>query len=1006
MSKLKIFIALFIVYPGLTIAQPSIDFTLNGHIDDIVDAAFSNDAKLVATSSEDSTVCVWDINARKLLGKLTGHAGPVYGSVFSTDKKCLVSVSGDLTVKMWDLISFKCVFTSKPFNDEVKLAAVSPNSKYFAAEDDDEVVKVWDFNTFQMVDSFSHPGSSKSIRFKNDETLIYLEGGDYRERNVITKSVIFYNSGEPQPKYSVTLADWGKGVFEIKNNETGKSLRIDNKGVSTTSYNLEGNWFVFGDEDGNIALYNLTSGGLNSRFKCSDRVQRVHVSPSGRYVISFDCDDFVKLYDLTSGKILSVENMVGTIASGLLHIPFWFFSGDEKYFFFLLNGYLRRLSCEEFKIEYRLDFSRYWHSNSGKYLIHDGENGVSVVEFQTGNFFYHNINRSIDASFLSSNNFFMAVACGKELVLVDLRQLIPDDILTNERNKYFDLAQDITEFETNDDYQKRMKEAKILSEDIKSWYRVKEDVTIDSIGKYDITKSELPVYLKGENVVISIQKEAAKTFKENSQKVKTTGFRVLSEDMKSFRYTDFSFTHPVDGNIYLGLTRGSSNPPPVIADVPEQNKSDEKTTGSPAITMIHPKIEKGGSIEAREKSFALVGEISGTGTVGEIRVNDEKVKLDKSSQFHANLTLKLGSNKIVITANIAGKQVIFDFVVSYRGDSTPPVIAITEPPGARGMKVIRKSEIVKVKGSASDESGVASITVNNKPAKLTANGGFEVELYLEIGDNTVTVEAIDMAGNKGSENLTITRQLEDIIAAGKYYALIIGINDYKGTWTKLKNAVNDAGSIAQMLKSEYKFDQISTLYDAEATRARIISEFERLSKVITPDDNLVIFYSGHGEFKAEFNKGYWVPVDATTNSVAGYISNNDLQTFIAGIKSKHTLLITDACFAGDIFKGNTKQMEFENTEKYYKEVYRKPSRYALTSGDIEPVTDGGTEGHSIFTYFLLKKLRENKSKYFSAFQLFQEIEIPVINSSDQQPKYLPIKNAFDEGGQFIFIRRE
>ena len=240
---------------------------------------------------------------------------------------------------------------------------------------------------------------------------------------------------------------------------------------------------------------------------------------------------------------------------------------------------------------------------------------------------------------------------------------------------------------------------------------------------------------------------------------------------------------------------------------------------------------------------------------------------------------------------------------------------------------------------------------------------------------------------------------------GNYYALIIGVNKYHGTWTPLQNAVADAKAIEAMLKSKYKFDDFKTMYDEQASRVAIIEAFDNLAKNAKPEDNVFIYYSGHGEFKQELNKGFWVPQDAKTNSVANYISNADLQAFLGGIKSKHTLLVADACFSGDIFRGNTVSVPFEESEKYYKEVHGLASRQAMTSGGIEPVMDGGKDGHSVFAYYLLKTLNENQSKYMDVGQIYNKVKIPVINNSEQSPKLAPVKNTGDEGGQFVFIKK-
>ena len=240
---------------------------------------------------------------------------------------------------------------------------------------------------------------------------------------------------------------------------------------------------------------------------------------------------------------------------------------------------------------------------------------------------------------------------------------------------------------------------------------------------------------------------------------------------------------------------------------------------------------------------------------------------------------------------------------------------------------------------------------------------------------------------------------------GNYYALIIGIDNYKGQWSPLRNAVSDAKAISQTLKNKYKFDYLKELYNEQATRVNIIKELEWLVQNVKPSDNLLIYYSGHGEFNQALNKGYWVPADASVSSTSYYISNSDIQTFLGGIKSKHTLLISDACFSGDIFRGNTYSIPFEESDKYYAKVNSASSRKAITSGGIEPVLDGGKEGHSIFTYYLLKALENNVKKYYDASQLFDNIKIPVLNNSDQSPQFNAIKNTGDEGGQFIFLKK-
>lgn len=288
--------------------------------------------------------------------------------------------------------------------------------------------------------------------------------------------------------------------------------------------------------------------------------------------------------------------------------------------------------------------------------------------------------------------------------------------------------------------------------------------------------------------------------------------------------------------------------------------------------------------------------------------------------------------------------------------------------------------------------------------KLSEGEDYTAQISAQVSElEQQKTETLYRGGGDPLKGLNVSKPKQMVI--GNYYALIVGIDKYKGVWPPLQNASNDAKAIEKLLKNSYKFEHFKTLYNEQATRENIISAFEWLVANAKEDDNVFVYYSGHGEYKKDLNKGYWVPVDAETNSTAKYISNSDIQTYISGIKGKHTLLISDACFSGDIFRGNTVSVPFEESEKYYKEVHSLPSRQALTSGGIEPVMDGGKDGHSVFAYYLLKALEGNSSKYFDASQLYSKVKIPVINNSEQTPKFSSIKNTGDEGGQFIFIKK-
>jgi hypothetical protein len=288
------------------------------------------------------------------------------------------------------------------------------------------------------------------------------------------------------------------------------------------------------------------------------------------------------------------------------------------------------------------------------------------------------------------------------------------------------------------------------------------------------------------------------------------------------------------------------------------------------------------------------------------------------------------------------------------------------------------------------------------------------DIDLSVGIDRPVKESVDKTmaqnysefrgGNDPLKGLNVAQAMK-AVEVGDYYGLVIGIDQYSGEWPMLKNAVNDAKSVAELLSTQYAFQSLKTLYDKEATRENILAQFEYLMKTVKPNDNVLIYYSGHGDYVENMDKGFWVPVDASAKSISKYISNEDIKAFITGMKSKHTLLVTDACFSGDIFRGKTMTIPYENSTKYYSKMYSLSSRKALTSGGVEPVMDKGKDNHSIFAYYFIQALKNNTEKYYDAGQIFDFLKIPVVNNSYQTPAYSPIRNAGDEGGQFIFIKK-
>lgn len=244
---------------------------------------------------------------------------------------------------------------------------------------------------------------------------------------------------------------------------------------------------------------------------------------------------------------------------------------------------------------------------------------------------------------------------------------------------------------------------------------------------------------------------------------------------------------------------------------------------------------------------------------------------------------------------------------------------------------------------------------------------------------------------------------------GVYRALIIGNNQYsdtKGRWQPLDTAVTDARSVKNLLENNYGFQDITLLEDA--TRKDVLVELEALSRRSMSNDNVLIYYAGHGFMDAETQKGFWVPVDASGVDKTTFLRNSTIRDELTTIASrvKHTLLLSDSCFSGSLLRSGTRGIAPEvDSEKYYKKVANKKSIQIVTAGGVEFVDDNyKSSGHSPFTYFLLSELKNNDKPLLTVSELSGNVKKAVANNVDQVPESGVLMGAGDELGEFIFIK--
>src|SRR5947208_3270568 len=108
-----------------------------------------------------------------------------------------------------------------------------------------------------------------------------------------------------------------------------------------------------------------------------------------------------------------------------------------------------------------------------------------------------------------------------------------------------------------------------------------------------------------------------------------------------------------------------------------------------------------------------------------------------------------GAGQVISGAavDVAGNQATRSITLNI--DKTPPAVQISAP--AEGSTI--RSRQVQVSGSVTEANALTSITIQGTQVPLTGNA-FSTQLLLDEGTQTITVEALDAAGNRGSASVS------------------------------------------------------------------------------------------------------------------------------------------------------------------------------------------------------------------------------------------------------------
>jgi WD40 repeat protein len=265
---------------------------------------------------------------------------------------------------------------------------------------------------------------------------------------------------------------------------------------------------------------------------------------------------------------------------------------------------------------------------------------------------------------------------------------------------------------------------------------------------------------------------------------------------------------------------------------------------------------------------------------------------------------------------------------------------------------------------------------------------------------------------------------------GRSFAVLIGIDRYINGVPELSTPVDDAESLADVLRTDHGF-RTKVLANEKATSFKLRWLLRALSRYVRPDDRVLFYFAGHGTVLQEDDgpQGYILPQDAETGSKERYLAMTDLDKALASLPCRHMLVVLDCCFAGALRWSNTRNLALrpENLHQERYDWYIQGSAWqAIASAahdekalDVAAGLQLGSRGkagsHSPFAVALINGLKgaadlpRNDGPgdgVITATELFLYVEQQLMPSTatgrrSQTPILWPLPKH--DKGQYVFL---
>ncbi|CAG9312953.1 unnamed protein product [Blepharisma stoltei] len=271
--------------------------SLKGHTAAVNCVAFEpNSGNLLASCAADLTIKLWSFDSFECTKTLHGHDHNVSCVQFFPAGDFLLSCSRDTSVKMWEVSTGFCVKTYQGHTDWARQVAINTSGNYFASCSNDETILVWAIDALNPIQTLAgHSHVVESVCFANQNATASLLDADFRHKTEEEKM----NSSRA-PEFIVSGSrDKTIRIWEAWTGNCLIVLRGHDNWVRKLVFHLGGSYLYSCSDDKSIRVWDLKTGG------CSKKLLDVHghfvlclaVNPRYPLLASGSVDKSIKIWE-------------------------------------------------------------------------------------------------------------------------------------------------------------------------------------------------------------------------------------------------------------------------------------------------------------------------------------------------------------------------------------------------------------------------------------------------------------------------------------------------------------------------------------------------------------------------------------------------------------------------------------------------------------------------------------------------------------------------------------